>query len=50
MSKPSKLVQGTFDLLLLKVLALKPPHGWKISQPLKQVSQRQPSLTTPRIA
>jgi PadR family transcriptional regulator PadR len=38
MSKPSDLVQGTLDLLLLKVLALGPMHGWAISQRLKQVS------------
>lgn len=38
MSKPSDLVQGTLDLLLLKILALEPLHGWAISQRLKQVS------------
>ena len=38
MSKPSDLVQGTLDLLLLKILALQPLHGWAISQRLKQVS------------
>jgi PadR family transcriptional regulator, regulatory protein PadR len=38
MSKPSDLVQGTLDLLLLKILALKPLHGFAISQRLKQVS------------
>ena len=38
MSKPSDLVQGTLDLLLLKILALGPLHGWAISQRLKQVS------------
>jgi transcriptional regulator len=32
------LVQGTLDLLLLKILALEPLHGWAISQRLKQVS------------
>ena len=39
MSKPSDLVQGTLDLLLLKILALEPLHGWAISQRLKQVSR-----------
>lgn len=39
MSKPSDLVQGTLDLLLLKILALEPLHGWAISQHLKQVSR-----------
>ena len=38
MSKPSDLVQGTLDLLLLKIIALEPQHGWAISQRLRQVS------------
>ena len=38
MSKPSSLVQGTLDLLLLKILALEPLHGWAISQRLSQIS------------
>ena len=38
MSKPSDLVQGTLDLLLLKILALEPLHAWAIGQRLKQVS------------
>ena len=38
MSKPPDLVQGTLDLLLLKIIALEPQHGWAISQRLKQVS------------
>jgi transcriptional regulator len=38
MSKPSDFVQGTLDLLLLKILALEPLNGWAISQRLKQVS------------
>jgi len=37
-SKPIDLVQGTLDLLLLKILALEQLHGWAISQRLKQVS------------
>ena len=28
MSKPNDLVQGTLDLLLLKILALEALHGW----------------------
>jgi transcriptional regulator len=39
MSKPSDLVQGTLDLLLLKILALEPMHGWAISQRLQLVSK-----------
>jgi len=38
MSKPTDLVQGTLDLLLLKILALEPLHAWAVSQRLKQVS------------
>jgi len=37
-SKPVDLVQGTLDLLLLKILALEPLHGWAVSQRLRQVS------------
>jgi transcriptional regulator len=37
-SRPSDLVQGTLDLLLLKILALEPLNGWAVSQRLKQVS------------
>ena len=38
MSKPTDLVQGTLDLLILKIVALEPMHGWAISQRLKQIS------------
>ncbi|WP_321471938.1 PadR family transcriptional regulator [uncultured Paludibaculum sp.] len=38
MSKPNDLVQGTLDLLLLKILALGPMHGWAVGQRLKQIS------------
>ena len=38
MSKPTDLLQGTLDLLILKILALEPMHGWAMSQRLKQVS------------
>src|SRR5580700_4794702 len=38
MSKPVDLVQGTLDLLILKILALEPLHGWAVGQRLKQVS------------
>jgi PadR family transcriptional regulator PadR len=39
MSRPSDLVQGTLDLLLLKILALEPLNGFAISIRLKQVSR-----------
>ena len=38
MSKPSDLVQGTLDMLILKIVALEPLNGWAISQRLKQIS------------
>jgi PadR family transcriptional regulator, regulatory protein PadR len=38
MSKPNDLVQGTLDLLLLKILALEPLHGWAISLRLRSIS------------
>jgi transcriptional regulator len=38
MSKPNDLVQGTLDLLLLKILALQPLHGWAISRRLRSIS------------
>jgi PadR family transcriptional regulator len=37
-SKPSDLMQGTLDMLILKILALQPLNGWAISQRLKQIS------------
>lgn len=38
MSRPSDLVQGTLDLLIMKILALQPQHGFAISVRLRQVS------------
>ena len=40
MSKPADLVQGTLDLLILKIVALEPLNGWAISQRLKQISSK----------
>jgi PadR family transcriptional regulator PadR len=37
-SKPSDLVQGTLDMLILKIVALEPLNGWAMSQRLKQIS------------
>jgi PadR family transcriptional regulator, regulatory protein PadR len=39
MSKPNDLVQGTLNLLILKILALERMHGWALSQRLKQMSK-----------
>jgi transcriptional regulator len=38
MSKPTDLVQGTLDLLILRVIALEPMHGWAIAQRIQQIS------------
>jgi PadR family transcriptional regulator len=38
MSKPTELVQGTLDLLILKILALESMHGWAIGQRIHQMS------------
>ena len=37
-SRPTDLVQGTVDLLILKTIAPQPIHGWAIAQRIKQVS------------
>ena len=39
MSKPTDLVQGTLDLLILKTIALEPLHGWGIAQSIQQTSE-----------
>lgn len=41
MSKPTDLVQGTLDLLIMRVLALEPMHGWAIAQRIRQMSSDQ---------
>lgn len=38
MSRPNDLVLGTLDLLLLKILALEPLHGWAIGLRLRTLS------------
>src|ERR1700744_5429451 len=38
MSKPSDLIQGTLDLLILKTISLEPKHGWAIAKRIQQVS------------
>jgi PadR family transcriptional regulator PadR len=38
-SKPTDLVQGTVDLLILKTIALEPMHGWAIARRIRQVSR-----------
>jgi PadR family transcriptional regulator len=39
MSRPTDLIQGTLDLLVLKILALQPMHGWAIGERIKQMSK-----------
>jgi len=39
LSKPTDLVQGTLDLLIMKTIALEPAHGWAIAQRIRQVSK-----------
>jgi PadR family transcriptional regulator PadR len=38
MPKPTDLVQGTLDLLILKTISLEPAHGWAIAKRIQQVS------------
>ena len=38
MGKPTDLLQGTLDLLILKTIALEPLHGWAIAQRIHQLS------------
>ena len=38
MSKPTDLVQGTLDLLILTIVALEPMHGWAIANRIRQMS------------
>lgn len=36
--KPTDLVQGTLDLLILKTVAREPLHGWAIAQRIRELS------------
>jgi PadR family transcriptional regulator PadR len=40
-SKPTALVQGTLDLLILRVIALGPMHGWAVAQRIRQMSNEE---------
>lgn len=37
--KPNDLVQGTLGMLILRILALEPMHGWALSERLKHISK-----------
>lgn len=39
MGKPTDLVQGTLDLLILKTISLEPMNGWAIAKRIQQVSK-----------
>ncbi len=45
MGKPSDLIQGTLDLLILKTVSLEPRHGWAIAKRIEQVSREVLSVT-----
>ena len=38
MPKPSDLLQGTLDLLILRTIAHEPLHGWGIAKRIQQIS------------
>jgi PadR family transcriptional regulator len=38
MGKATDVVQGTLDVLILKVIAAGPQHGWAIAQRIRQLS------------
>jgi PadR family transcriptional regulator, regulatory protein PadR len=38
MSRPSDLIQGTLDLLILRTISLEPKHGWAIAKRIQQSS------------
>ncbi len=39
MGKPTDLVQGTLDLLILKTLSLEPMNGWAVAKRIVQISK-----------
>jgi PadR family transcriptional regulator PadR len=39
LGKPTDLVQGTLDLLILKTISLEPMNGWAIAKRIQQVSK-----------
>src|SRR5262245_23963748 len=45
MGKPSDLIQGTLDLLILKTISLEPQHGWAIAKRIEQVSNEALQIT-----
>ena len=45
MSKPSDLLQGTLDLLILRTLTPGPMHGWAVAARIQQTSQEELQIT-----
>ena len=45
MSRPSDLIQGTLDLLILKTISVEPKHGWAIAKRIQQVSEEALQVT-----
>ena len=39
MSKPSDMIQGTLDLLILRTISNEPLHGWAIAKRIGQISE-----------
>src|SRR2546423_776747 len=39
MARPTDLVQGTLDLLILKTLSIESKHGWAIAKRIQQISR-----------
>jgi len=37
-SDETDVLQGTLDLLILRIIALEPMHGWAIAQRIQQIS------------
>jgi PadR family transcriptional regulator PadR len=40
MSDETDVLQGTLDLLILRMIALEPMHGWAIAQRIQQISDQ----------
>jgi transcriptional regulator len=41
MAKPTDLVQGTLDMLILKTILIEPRHGWAIAKRIEQISREE---------
>jgi len=39
LTKSTDLLQGTLDLMILKVVSLEPMHGWAIAERIRQLSK-----------